>query len=62
MCSSDLESQTDETEMGIKYVDLDAYLLGKEVSPEVVAKIERLHRISEHKRSPIPRPIEFKRN
>lgn len=56
------ESQTDETEMGIKYVDLDAYLLGKEVSPEVVAKIERLHRISEHKRSPIPRPIEFKRN
>jgi len=56
------EGQTDETEMGIKYVDLDAYLLGKEISPEVEAKIEHLHRISEHKRNPIPRPIEFKRN
>lgn len=50
------EGQTDEGEMGIKYAELDAYLLGKEVSPEAKAKIERLHRISEHKRVAIPRP------
>ena len=54
--------QTDESEMGIKYADLDAYLLGKEIDPEVVAKIERLHRITEHKRIPVPEPEEFERD
>ena len=56
------EGQTDEKEMGILYKDLDAYLLGQKVDEEVVNKIERLHRISEHKRVPIPRPEEFKRD
>ena len=56
------EGQTDEKEMGILYKDLDAYLLGQKVDEEVVNKIERLHRISEHKRIPIPRPEEFKRD
>ena len=54
--------QTDESEMGIKYVDLDAYLLGKQIPEEVVAKIERLHRITEHKRIPVPEPEEFYRD
>ena len=54
--------QTDESEMGIKYADLDAYLLGKEIPEEVVAKIERLHRITEHKRIPVPEPEEFERD
>ena len=56
------EGQTDEKEMGILYKDLDAYLLGQKVDEEVSNKIERLHRISEHKRIPIPRPEEFKRD
>lgn len=56
------EGQTDEKEMGILYKDLDAYLLGQKVDEEVVNKIERLHRISEHKRIPIPRPEDFKRD
>ncbi|MCR4879332.1 MAG: NAD(+) synthase [Bacilli bacterium] len=56
------EGQTDEKEMGILYIDLDDYLLGKEVGPEVEEKIERLHRISEHKRLPIPKPEEFYRD
>ena len=56
------EGQTDEKEMGILYKDLDAYLLGQKVDEEVVNKIERLHRNSEHKRIPIPRPEEFKRD
>ena len=54
--------QTDESEMGIKYADLDAYLLGKEIPEEVIAKIERLHRITEHKRIPVPEPEEFERD
>ena len=54
--------QTDENEMGIKYADLDAYLLGQEVSEDVAMKIERLHRITEHKRIPVPEPEEFVRD
>ncbi len=55
------EGQTDEKEMGIKYADLDAYLLGKKVDKAIEDRIEYLHKISEHKRNPIPRPNEFKR-
>ena len=55
------EGQTDETEMGVKYVDLDNYLLGGKVEKSVEERIEYLHKISEHKRNPIPTPKEFKR-
>ncbi len=53
--------QTDENEMGISYAELDAYLLGEEVYPEVAKKALYLHKISEHKRRAIVRPREFKR-
>ena len=53
--------QTDEKELGFTYEELDRYLLGGEVAPKVKERIEYLHRISEHKRNPIPRPEEFKR-
>ncbi len=56
------QGQTDEAEMGIKYADLDKYLLGQEIPEEVVTKIERLHRITEHKRIPVPEPEEFVRD
>ena len=56
------EGQTDETEMGIKYDVLDDYLLGKEVDEKSKARIEYLHRISEHKRAPLPCPKEFNRD
>ena len=55
------EGQTDETEMGVKYADLDNYLLGGKVEKSVEERIEYLHKISEHKRIPIPTPKEFKR-
>jgi len=54
--------QTDEGEMGVRYADLDAYLLGKAVPKEIKARIEQLHRISAHKRDPIPRPRPFVRD
>ena len=56
------EGQTDEGEMGVKYADLDRYLLGGEIDETSRARIEHLHRISEHKRAPIPTPEEFKRD
>lgn len=53
--SADLwAGQTDEDEMGFTYEQLDRYLLTGEGSPDVVAKIERLHQISEHKRVLMP--------
>lgn len=55
------EGQTDETEMGVTYKDLDNYILGGKVAPEVEARIEYLHKISEHKRVPTPMAPEFDR-
>lgn len=53
--SADLWSgQTDEDEMGFTYEELDRYLLTGGGNPETIAKIERLHKISEHKRQLIP--------
>ncbi|OEG00223.1 NAD(+) synthase [Vulcanibacillus modesticaldus] len=53
--SADLwAGQTDEQEMGFTYEDLDRYLLTGEGNKEVIEKIERLHRISEHKRVLMP--------
>lgn len=56
------EGQTDEGEMGITYKDLDDFLLGKDINPKAKERIEYLHKISEHKRKPIPEPIPFKRD
>ena len=56
------EGQTDETEMRVKYKDLDKYLLGEEIDETSKERIEYLHRISEHKRAPIPAPEEFIRD
>lgn len=42
--------QSDETELGISYDELDDYLEGKEVSQEAAEKIEQRYRITEHKR------------
>lgn len=51
--------QTDEKEMGIKYSDLDNFLLGKNVNDDSKKIIEKLHRVSEHKRQLIPCPQKF---
>ena len=56
------KGQTDELEMGVTYKDLDAYLLGKEIDLKAKERIEYLHKISEHKRIPIPEMKPFKRD
>jgi NAD+ synthase len=43
--------QTDEGEMGLTYAQLDAYLRGGDVPPEVRARIEALRDGSAHKRA-----------
>ena len=55
------EGQTDETEMGVTYKDLDRYIFGGKVDEAVEKRIQHLHKISEHKRVPTPMPKEFDR-
>lgn len=47
------DGQTDETEMGVTYAELDAFLAGEEIAPDKKQIVERLHRKSEHKRKGI---------
>lgn len=45
------EGQTDESEMGVTYKEIDEYIATGEGNPESVAKIEAAHKRSEHKRT-----------
>ncbi|NLM07257.1 MAG: NAD(+) synthase [Tissierellia bacterium] len=44
------EGQTDENEMGVSYDEIEAYFKGLDISEESRKKIERMHKITEHKR------------
>ena len=55
------QGQTDEKELGVTYQELDAFVLGKKVSPKAKKRIQYLHRISAHKRKKIPTPHKFER-
>ncbi|MBS5596706.1 NAD(+) synthase [Peptostreptococcus anaerobius] len=52
------DGQTDENEMGTTYKYIDMVIEGKrdQVPEKDLAIIDRLHRVSEHKRVPVPRP------
>lgn len=52
------QGQTDEKEMGLTYDMIDRYLSGGDIPENAVARIEHLHRISEHKRQ-MPPSIEL---
>ena len=47
------DGQTVETEMGVTYGELDAYLSGKAIEEEKKKIIARMHKASEHKRTGI---------
>lgn len=50
--SADLwEGQTDESEMGVSYPMIDAYVSGEEVPEKDKQVIEKLHKQTEHKRN-----------
>ena len=44
------DGQTDESEMGIKYDEIDEFLTTGKTNPDAQAVIERMHARSEHKR------------
>lgn len=54
--------QTDEGEMGVTYEELDQYLLGKPIDKVKEAIIERLHKVSEHKRNLAIKPKDYIRD
>ena len=43
------EGQTDESEMGVTYAEIDAFLRGETISPEAEGIIKRYHKTSLHK-------------
>jgi NAD+ synthase len=46
----DNPGQTDEDNLGLTYADIDAYLQGRDVAPEVAERIEAQYAKTEHKR------------
>ncbi|OYD26710.1 NAD+ synthase [Mycoplasma testudineum] len=50
------ENQTDEDEMGISYNQVDDFLRNNSIDATAKERINHLHKISEHKRIPIPKP------
>ena len=47
------DGQTDETEMGVTYTELDSYLSGGDIPEDKKIIVERMHKTSEHKRKGI---------
>lgn len=47
------DGQTDESEMGVTYEELDACIAGNAVDKDKAEIIDRLHKVSEHKRKGI---------
>ena len=47
------DGQTDETEMGVTYAELDSYLSGGDIPEDKRIIVERMHKASEHKRTGI---------
>ena len=45
------DGQTDETEIGVTYAELDSYLSGGDILEDKKEIVERMHKISEHKRN-----------
>jgi len=51
-----IDGVNDEDEMGFSYKELEAYMDGKRVSQQAQERIERLHKISAHKRALASKP------
>jgi NAD+ synthase len=51
------QGQTDETEMGVTYQEIDEYILNNNAADSVRRKIESMFAASEHKRKSPPIPV-----
>jgi NAD+ synthase len=49
------ENQTDESEMGMSYAELDKYILTGNAEEHIKKKVDEMRRRSEHKRTAVPR-------
>ena len=56
------QGQTDESEMGVSYAEIDAFLRGESVSPQAQKQIDFWHNRSHHKRMLAPAPKKFVEN
>ena len=50
------DGQTDETEMGVTYAELDSFLMGDKIAADKQQIIMNMHKASEHKRKEIQKP------
>ena len=50
------DGQTDESEMGVTYAELDRFLMGGEIAADKQEVIMDMHKASEHKRKEIQKP------
>ena len=50
------DGQTDESEMGVTYAELDRFLMGGEIAADKQKVIMAMHKASEHKRKEIQKP------
>jgi NAD+ synthase len=55
------EDQTDEDEMGVKYVDIDAFLYNKKIPKNSQDIIQKFHRVNGHKFNMPPKPVKFEK-
>jgi NAD+ synthase len=55
-------NQTDEKDLGLTYEELDAFLLGKDVSDKVKLRATSLHNKTNHKRVEIAKPLPYIRD
>ncbi|MBN3534580.1 NAD(+) synthase [Mycoplasma procyoni] len=54
------DNQSDEAELGFSYDDFDQYIKDKtKLDSNIINLIERQHKITEHKRLPLPRPKKY---
>ena len=53
------DGQSDEDELGFSYDYVDAYLKNEPVDKEIKDKIEKQIKITEHKRNPLPAPLDM---
>lgn len=56
------QGQTDESEMGVSYAEIDAFLRGESVSPQAQKQIDFWYNRSHHKRMLAPAPKKFVEN
>lgn len=52
--SDGLSGMSDEEKLGVRYEEVERFLNGEEIDEKSKEKILRLHRVSAHKRSPMP--------